>query len=166
MNTRATRQLAQLFSLLTLTAVLLAPSSPAAAGVRDDHPNLVGAEMLGRGFLLTANYERYMNNHFGLGGGIMGIATSEGNITIVPLYASYLSGNSHSLYLAGGGAFLGGGGSLQDYQSTWILQGSVGYQYQAPGGFFIRPLLTINQAAQASNGGFLVWPGITIGGSF
>ena len=151
---------------LALASILLAPLTVAAAGVREDHPNLIGGELLGRGFALTLNYERFLTNHFGLGGGIMAIGTEEGTIGIVPLYASLATGDTHSLYLSAGGAFLGGGGSVHDYESTWVMQGSVGYQFQSPGGFFVRPLFTLNQATAGSGGGFLVWPGITIGGSF
>lgn len=152
--------------LLALGSTLIAPWTAAAAGVRENHPNLVGGELLGRGFVLTLNYERFLTNHFGIGGGIMAVGTTEGTIGIVPLYASLLTGNTHSLYLSAGGAFLGGGGSVQDYESTWVMQGSLGYQFQSPGGFFVRPLFTFNQATSGSGGGFLVWPGLTIGGSF
>jgi hypothetical protein len=157
----------RLCNILFVVSTLLSctATTPAAAGVRDDHPNLIGGELMGRGFVLTVNYERYLNNHFGLGGGIMAIGTSEGHIMIMPLYASFVPGDTHSLYLSAGGAFLGGGGSFQDYESTWIMQGSVGYQFQSPGGFFVRPLFTINEAT-SGGGGFLVWPGLTIGGSF
>lgn len=159
---RATR--AALF--LALAWALFAPLPAAAAGVREDHPNLVGGELLGRGFVLTFNYERFLNNHFGLGGGIMGFGTSSGTVGIMPLYASFLTGDEHSLYLSVGGAMLGGGGSVQDYESTWIMQGSVGYQFQSRGGFFVRPVVTINRATAGSGGGTVVWPGMTIGGSF
>ena len=146
--------------------MLVALPSVVSAGVRDDKPNLVGGELLGRGFAATINYERFLTNQFGLGGGIMAIGTSSGAVAIMPLYASLLLGDTHSLYLAAGGAMLGGGGTVQDYESTWIMQGSLGYHFQSEGGFFVRPLFTFNQATQGSGGGFLVWPGITIGGSF
>ncbi len=149
-----------------LVSILLAPLTATAAGVREDHPNLVSGELLGRGFVLTVNYERYLTNHFGLGGGIMAIGTTDGTIAIMPLYASFLSGDTHSLYLSAGAALLGGGGRIHDYESTWIMQGSVGYQFHSPNGFFIRPLFTFNQATEGSGGGFLLWPGVTIGGSF
>jgi len=166
MNTTMARRVLRILLSLAIATGLLAPVSPAAAGVRDDHPNLIGGELLGRGFVATANYERFLNNHFGLGGGVMGVGTSGGTVGIVPLYVSFLSGNVHSLYLSAGGAFFGGGGSIHEYESTWVMQGSVGYHFQAPGGFFVRPILTFNQATPGSGGGFLVWPGITIGGSF
>jgi len=152
--------------LAASTLLLCTATTAAAAGVREDHPNLIGGELMGRGFVLTVNYERFLSNHFGLGGGIMAIGTTEGQIMIMPLYASLVTGDVHSLYLSAGGAFLGGGGSVQDYESTWIMQGSVGYQFQSRSGFFVRPLFTFNQATSGSGGGFLVWPGLTIGGSF
>jgi hypothetical protein len=151
--------------LLALTALWLAPSSVASAGVRDDHPNLVGGELLGRGFILTLNYERFLTNQFGLGGGLMAIGTNGSTFVVVPVYASVLTGDKHSLYLSAGGAFVGGG-SVHDYESTWVMQASLGYQFHSAGGFFVRPLFTFNQATEGSGGGFLVWPGLTIGGSF
>ena len=152
--------------LFSLALGLAGPAIAAAAGVREEHPNLVGGELLGRGFVLTLNYERYLSNNFGLGGGVMGFGTSEGAVGIMPLYASFVPGDVHSLYLSAGGALLGGGGAVHDYESTWIMQGSIGYQFQSRNGFVIRPLFTFNQATQGSGGGFLVWPGLTIGGSF
>jgi hypothetical protein len=152
--------------VLLFAWLLMALPTAVSAGVRDDHPNLVGGEVLGRGFALTLNYERFLNNHFGLGAGVMAIGTSSGVVGIAPLYASFLTGDTHSLYLSAGGAFIGGGGGIQDYESTWVMQGSVGYHFQSENGFFVRPLFTFNQATAGSGGGFLVWPGITIGGSF
>ncbi len=151
---------------LTLAVSLGFPPTATAAGVREDHPNLIGGELAGRGFILTLNYERFITNHFGLGGGIMGIGTGEGMVGIMPLYASFLPGDEHSLYLSVGGALLGGGGAIHDYESTWIMQGSFGYQFQSPAGFFVRPIFTLNKATAGSGGGFLLWPGLTIGGSF
>ncbi len=83
----------------------------------------------------------------------------------MPLYASFLTGNAHSLYLGTGAAYVSEGGSVHDYQDAWILQGSVGYHYQSASGFFVRPIFTINVDTSGSDE-FLIWPGITIGGSF
>ena len=165
MSTIVARQVIRGFALLLAIAVF-APLSPAVAGVRDDHPNLVGGEVLGRGFVITGNYERFLNNHFGLGAGIMAIATSGGTVGILPLYVSYLSGNEHSLYLAAGAALFGGGSGVQDFEGAWVMQGTVGYQFQAANGFFVRPIVTFNQPSSSDSGEFLMWPGITIGGSF
>ena len=163
MKTRKDHPAAAFLFLAVLIA--LAPHQVHAAGVRETHRNLVGGEILGRGFALTVNYERFLNNHVGIGGGLMAVGSSDGVVGIAPMYVSFLPGDMHSLYLSVGGAIVGGSGDLHDYSSAWVLQGSVGYQFQSESGFFIRPLFTINQAATGS-GGFLVWPGMTIGGSF
>ena len=39
--------------VLLLAWILIALPTAVSAGVRDDHPNLVGGEVLGRGFALT-----------------------------------------------------------------------------------------------------------------
>ncbi|HEY3216954.1 MAG TPA: hypothetical protein VGK93_10725 [Candidatus Eisenbacteria bacterium] len=152
--------------VLALAMSLLISCTVAAAGVRNDRPNLVGGELGGRGLLLTLNYERFVTNHFGLGGGFMAIGTSDGTIAVMPLYVSVLTGDVHSLYLSMGTTFLGGGGSVQDFESTWLVQGSVGYHYQSTGGFFVRPFFTYMVPTESGSDGFLIWPGLTIGGSF
>jgi len=150
--------------LLALGLMLLSAQIAPAAGVREIHPNLIGGEVLGRGFAVTANYERFLSNHFGLGAGFMMIGYSGGVVGVVPLYASYLSGNNHSLYLGAGACFVSEGGSVEDYEDTWVLQGSIGYHFQSSSGFFVRPIFTLNQ--ETGQGEFLIWPGVTIGGSF
>ncbi len=151
--------------LFTLGICMLLPGSVHAEGVRESRPNLVGGEILGRGFALTVNYERFLTNHFGLGAGVMAIGSSSGVVGIAPMYVSFLPGDTHSLYLAAGAALVTGSGDLHNYSSAWVLQGSVGYQFQSSSGFFVRPLFTINGSANGDNG-FVVWPGMTIGGSF
>ena len=153
-------------ALAATGAFAAAPPVARAEGVRENHPNLVGGEILGRGFVATFNYERFLNNHFGLGGGLMGIGSSDGVVGIMPLYASFLPGDVHSLYLGAGGAFVGGGGDVQDYESTWIMQFTAGYQFQSPNGFWVRPTFTLNVATAGSGGDMLLWPGIAMGGSF
>ena len=148
--------------LLALLLILLSPGIAPAAGVREDRPNLIGGEILGRGFALTVNYERFLNNQFGLGAGFMMIGTSGNAIGVVPVYASYLSGDMHSLYLSAGTAFFTGSGGSEGGR---ILQGSIGYHFQSPSGFFVRPLFTVNMDRTGS-GELLIWPGVTIGGSF
>jgi hypothetical protein len=148
-----------------LSSILL--SSAATAGVRDERPNLIGGEVGGRGLLFTLNYERFLSNEFGLGAGLMAIKTSGGGITMIPLYASFTPGNTHSPYLSLGATLLAGGGDLQDWESTWVVSLSAGYQYHSAGGFFVRPFFTYLSPTEPGSGdAYLVWPGLTIGGSF
>jgi hypothetical protein len=155
------RRAARCAVLLGLTLTLLAPLTVSAGGVREDHPNLVGGEVLGRGLVVSLNYERFLTNHFGLGGGAM----VYGDVGIMPLYFSFLPGDTHSLYLSAGGALLGGTGVVRDFERTFILQESIGYHFQYTNGFFIRSLVTLNHATNGS-GVWGFWPGLTIGGSF
>jgi len=149
-----------------LVSTIMLPSA-GTAGVRDERPNLIGGELGGRGLLFTLNYERYISNEVGLGAGLMAIRTSGEGITIIPLYASFTPGNTHSPYLSLGATLLAGGGDLEDWESTWVMSFSVGYQYHSAGGFFVRPFFTYLSPTEAGAGDeFLIWPGLTIGGSF
>ena len=152
--------------LAAMAALAAAPPVARAEGVRENHPNLIGGEILGRGIVATFNYERFLNNHFGLGAGLMAIGSSDGVVGIMPLYASFVPGDVHSLYLGIGGAFVGGGGDVQDYESTWIMQYTAGYQFHSPNGFWVRPTFTLNVETAGSGGDMLIWPGIAMGGSF
>ena len=159
---RATR----IATLATLLLLALAP--PASSGVRDDRPNVVGAELGGRGLVLTANYERYITNQFGIGGGFMAIGGSDGLLTITPVYVSILTGNINSLYLGAGGTHVTGTG--MSFNSSWLIHGEIGYQHQSPGGLFVRPFFTIISSTGKNTAdipSFLIaLPGLTIGGSF
>ncbi len=155
------------FVLVAAIVSMFALSHVCSAGVRDDRPNLIGGEVGGRGLLFTLNYERFLSNQFGLGAGLMAITTGDGGVTMVPLYASFVPGNTHSPYLSVGTTLLAGGGDFQDWESTWLVHFSFGYQYHSPGGFFVRPFFTYLRPTEAGAGDeYLVWPGLTIGGSF
>lgn len=154
-------------ALAATLASLLALPSVAASGIRDERPNLIGGELGGRGVLFTLNYERFVTNDVGLGAGIMAIKTSGGGITVLPLYVSFVPGNTHSPYLSAGATMLSGGGDVQDWESTWLFTVSAGYQYQSSGGFFVRPFFAYLRPTEPGTGDdYIVWPGLTIGGSF
>lgn len=156
--------------LVLIAAILSSIALPpmAMANVRDERPNLIGGELGGRGVLFTLNYERFFSNDFGLGAGLMAIKTSGGGATIVPLYASFVPGNTHSPYLSAGATLISGGGDVNDWESTWLVTVSAGYQYQSSGGFFVRPFFSYVRAMEhlESDDPYIVWPGLTIGGSF
>jgi hypothetical protein len=151
-------------TILLAVAMASLITTAAAAQVREQNPNLVGGELMGRGLIVTLNYERFLTNAFGVGGGLMAIGTSDGSGVLVPLYLSVATGDVHSLYLSGGTTYVGGG-DTNDYEDTWLVTASVGYQYHSYGGFFVRPLFTLFLPTEDSDE-FLIWPGITIGGSF
>jgi len=160
MNLRSLALVATIVSLVALPSV-------AMPGVRDQRPNLIAGELMGRGMVLTVNYERFLTNQFGLGSGFMGIKTSGGGIAVIPMYVSFLPGDNHSPYLSAGVTVLTGTGDVQDWESTWLVTLSAGYQFQSSGGFFVRPFFSYIRPAEAGAGDqYIVWPGLTIGGSF
>src|SRR5262245_23201015 len=152
--------------VLFLSGALGIPTT-SPAGVRDEKPNLIGGEVLGRG-VVTLNYERFFTNHLGLGGGVMVLGASDGNlVAIVPLYASYVPGDVHSLYLSAG-ATLGvdsNANVTSNVEGQWAYTAALGYQFHSRGGFFVRPMFAY-LADKNDPGSFIIWPGLTIGGSF
>ena len=148
---------------LVFSSAMTLWAGPLAGQVREQKPNLIGGELLGRGIVLTANYERYFTNQLGIGGGLMAIGASGGFVGILPLYASVLVGDEHALYVGAGTSIVFGDGSIDDdFESEALGNVSVGYQFQSYGGFFVRPLFTV----LFDSDHWIVWPGITIGGSF
>ena len=154
------------FALVAVVSLVVLPRV-ASPGVRDERRNLIGGELGGRGLLLTLNYERFVSNEIGLGFGVMAIKTSGEGIVMLPLYLSILPGGVHSPYISAGATLLGGGGDLQSWEDTWLLHFSLGYQYQSSGGFVVRPFFSyLRPTEQGSGDEYLLWPGLTIGGSF
>lgn len=136
---------------LLVVGTLLVAGPVAAAVPEHPHRNLLGSEVLGRG-LITLNYERRLAHGFGVGGGI-GIGGD--------VYISYVPGEVHSLYLSAGLGYIPG---IFFGPDSKLVQGTIGYQFQSPGGFFIRPIFTTFYRNE--DGGVRAWPGLTIGGSF
>ena len=86
---------------------------------------------------------------------------------MVPLYVSFVPGNTHSPNLSAGATLLAGGGDFEDWESTWLANLTFGYQYQSSSGFFVRPFFTYLRPTERGAGDdYLVWPGMSIGGSF
>ncbi len=148
--------------LLVLMTVL---ATNVEAQIRKERSTFVGGEILGRGLFLTVNFERFVIPQVGLGAGVMGVGSSDGAVFILPLYASYVPGDIHSVYLSGGVTVLGGGGDAKDFESAFLITASVGYQYQSESGLFVRPLFSLIVPTEESDD-FIIWPGIAIGGSF
>ena len=136
---------------LLVAGTLLVPGPVAAAVPGHPHQNLLGSELLGRG-IITLNFERRLAHGLGVGGGI-GIGGDA--------YFSYVPGQVHSVYLSAGIGYLP---RIYFRPDSWHGQGTIGYQFQSPGGFFIRPMLTtffLNEDETVR-----ALPGLTIGGSF
>jgi hypothetical protein len=147
-----------------IALVLVSSSTASQAGIREERPNLIGGEILGRGLFFTINYERFLTNSLGLGVGAMGAGTSDGSFFVLSLYASVAPGDIHSAYFSGGITFAAGA-DANDLESTVIDNLAAGDQYHSESEFYIRPLLSLLIATESTDD-FLVWPSIRIGGSF
>lgn len=155
-------------ALALVLALIICFASTATAGVRDERHTLIGSELLGRGGIITFNLEYFLNNSFGLGGGILAAGNGDGGFLILPLYLSVVPGDVHSVYF-GAGLSLFAGTNYGDTDSFTVFTASVGYQYHSYGGLFIRPTLTLMMATEETTGDSaeaILWPGVAIGGSF
>lgn len=153
-------------AVLFTIVLLLLPIAVLGEGVREQRPNIVGGELAGRAPILTVNYERYFNNKFGIGAGILAAANSDGFFGFLPLYLSLNPvGDTKSLYLSVGVNLIGGGENLEDVESSSLFIFGVGFQYQSLGGFMVRPAL-YGLVPSDDQDEFLVLPGVSLGGSF
>ena len=156
-----------LVSLCLSAIILLAPLAARGLDVREQRPNLIGAELAGRGLYYTINYERYLSNRVGIGAAAMAVWWSSDRGVYVPLYVSFIPvGNIHSLYLSAGvGIWVGESiwtdvaiwGNSDVEVLVWPTI-TIGYQFQSESGFFLR--LSISSV------GLWAAPGVAIGGSF
>ena len=186
-------RLTRLFAVLSVFCGL-AYVTPASAQERIA-VNSVFAEALGPGLAYSLNYERTIENDFGLRLGVsylsVGASVSSGSGTIdasagffsVPLVASYLgiaSGN-HVLELGVGGIFTHASGSGSGFGMSASASGNVllgtaviGYRRQpVNGGFMFR----VGLSALAGKGlgfdvtdpekvGVIPWPYMSLGATF
>ena len=144
-------------------ALILAPLAAQAEGMRELHPNFVFGEIGGKAIIFSAGYERYFNNYFGLGVGGIGFGAEGGAVGLFPIYASLIPvGDIHSLYLSGGVTYFAGSDNWDEGWAEWFGTFSAGYQYQSEGGFFVRPTMNFLYKDE----GFVLIPGVAIGGSF
>ena len=149
--------------LCLFLALVLAPLGAHAEGIREQRPNLVYGEIGGKAVFFSAGYERYFNNRFGLGVGGVAFGATGGAVGFFPVYASLMPvGDIHSMYLSAGITYFAGSSNWEEGWAEWFGTFSAGYQYQSEGGFFVRPTMSI----LFKDEGFLLIPGVALGGSF
>jgi hypothetical protein len=146
--------------LLVLTALLLS-ATPADAQATASRPNIVGLEILGRGLLYSANYERHFNR-LGLGVGFASWNFSGNTVLIVPMYASFRPiGDANSLYIAGGATV---GSESRTFLDKPLTFGTiaVGFEHRSISGLVIRPTTTF----AFDRDDRVWWPGLLVGFRF
>ena len=149
--------------LVLAAALIILPLAAQAEAIREQRPNLVFGEIGGKAVLFSAGYERYLTSRIGIGVGAVGWGAEGGGVGLFPIYATLIPvGDIHSLYLSGGITYIAGVANWDDGWAEWVGTFSAGYQYQSENGFFVRP--TMNMLYK--DDGFIVIPGVAIGGSF
>ena len=153
------------FAFCFLVVILAAASGVNGEGIREQRPTLVYGELGGKAVIFSMGIERYFTNVVGVGAGMMGFGSDEGFVGLFPVYLSLNPvGDIHSLYLSAG-TTIAAASNWDETESNALFTGSIGYQYQSEGGFFVRPTLNIITDFD-SDGAFFVLPGVAIGGSF
>lgn len=149
--------------LCLLAIVVLASFAANGEGIRERRPNFVSGEIGGRAIIYSVNFERFLTNRVGIGAGLMGFGTSGGAVGLVPFYVSFIPvGEIHSMYCSAGATAAAGSANWETLDAAWLGTFSLGYQYQSETGFFARP--TMNMIYNGD--GWLILPGVAVGGSF
>ncbi len=137
--------------------------------VRATMPNDVGIELLGKALIYSFSYQRMLGTTLGLeaGLGALGGGSSSSNTTIAffPVSAKvYLIPKDGTLYLTGGPVLVSASTSSGPFNSATNFYGDVGlgFEFRSTGGFLFRG----TAYALFADGGYFIWPGITLGYAF
>ncbi len=102
------------FALLTSYSVFAGTThvDTDVENVAEERPNAISAELLGRGFLYSINYDRSLNESFAIGAGFsywsVSSFASKASIFAVPVYGNYyFSPDSNRGFLTAGLDFVG-----------------------------------------------------------
>jgi len=159
-----------------VTAILLcaAASQGQAQGaakplVRATMRNDVGIELLGKALAYSFSYQRMLGNTLGLEAslGALGGSGSSGGSTIlfVPVNAKvYLIPKDGTLYLTGGPVLVSASTTSGPFDTATNFYGDVGlgFEFRSSGGFLFRG----TAYALFADGGYFIWPGLTVGYAF
>ena len=157
-------------SILVVCTTLCLVSVPAASQElnRERMKSDVGIELLGKAVLYSFYYQYTPTKQFGLevGLGALGGGTGSDNATIIflPIGAKfYLIPKDGSLYLAGGVVPLTAGTDSGpfDETNTYSYLG-IGFEFRSDTGFLFRG----SAYGLIAEGGFFIWPGLTLGYAF
>jgi len=157
------------FSLMAMPSLSHAQAEPgSSSNSRETLRNSTGVELLGNSLLYSFYYQRMLNSASALdvGLGIYGGGDSDDAafIAFIPFGLKfYLIPKNGSIYLTGGGVFLTGSEDIFDEDfSTLYGYAGLGFEHRSTGGFVFR----FTAYGLIFEGGFFIWPGLTIGYAF
>jgi len=142
----------------------------AFAQSRLEYPGDFGIEIGGKSIAYSFTYQRMLNHHIGVEGGIsaLGGGDSDDNATVIffPLGAkAYLLPKNGSPFITGGIVFINASfdsGPFDDSASSSYTYAGLGFEYRAEGGFLFRG----TAYGLISDGSFFIWPGLHVGYAF
>jgi hypothetical protein len=137
--------------------------------VRATMRNDVGIELLGKALAYSFSYQRMVNNSLGLevslGALGSGGSGSSSTILFVPVSAKfYLIPKDGTIYLTGGAVLVSASTTSGPFDNATDFYGNVGlgFEFRSAGGFLFRG----TAYGLFANGGYFIWPGITLGYAF
>ena len=155
----------------TLLCTLASQAGAQTAGTtRATHRNDVAIELLGKAALYSFEYQRMVTPAMGLGVGLGVLGSGGGGESATAIFIPagarfYVIPKDGSLFLTGGAVFASGildSGPFSENASDFYGFGGMGFEYRATGGFLFRGTAYV----LFGNGGYFIWPGITVGFAF
>ena len=142
-----------------------APKPLVRATMRND----VGIELLGKAVVYSFSYQRMVGSSLGLeiAVGALGGSGSSSSSTLlfVPLSAKfYLIPKDGTLYVTGGPVLVSASTTSGPFDTATDFYGSLGlgFEFRSTGGFLFRG----TAYGLFANGGYFIWPGLSVGYAF
>ena len=139
------------------------------AGSRKDVPNEVNLELGGKCLLYSFSYQRMLAEPLGLEAGISMLGTgSSGNVSTIVFFTGggkfYIIQGNASPYVGGGIVAVTASTESGPFNSATGTYGYAGpgFEYRWEGGFLVRGSVY----ALFGEGGFFIWPGLSVGIAF
>ena len=157
-------------SLVVFIFLAIFLQGEALAQSRLEFPNDFGIEIGGKSLVYSFTYQRMLNHHFALEGGIsaLGGSGSDGNTSVIffPVGAkAYLLPKNGSPFITGGIVFINASvdsGPFDESASNSYTYAGLGFEFRAEGGFIFRG----TAYALINDGNFFIWPGLHVGYAF
>jgi len=157
-------------SLIVVLFLSISFQGEALAQSKLEYPNDFGLEIGGKSIVYSFTYQRMLNQHFALEGGIsaLGGGDSDGTATAIffPVGAkAYLLPKNGSPFITGGIVFINASvdsGPFDESASNSYTYAGLGFEFRAEGGFIFRG----TAYALMNDGSFFIWPGLHIGYAF
>ena len=153
-------------ALFCIAVGFFLPQNSLMAGSRKDVPNEVNLELGGKCLIYSFSYQRMLAEPFGLEVGASLLGGSEESVVFFTVGGKFyfIQGNA-SPYIGGGIVVV----TASTGSGPFDLSGSAtygyvcpGFEYRSEGGFLVRGTVY----ALIAEGGFFVWPGLTVGIAF